>query len=275
MKHLVVFGGTGFLGRHIVNAALKAQWKVTSVSKSGGPVLNKDATYYSADVFEPPSYEAILSDADAVVHSMGTIFENTAYKKVLNGGLCSLPEAIPSVLSSFKGHNPMKNRDPSDGGASGEQSQQAQQAQSFERLNRDSAIVLAKEFAKVAKKTSPFVYISAEDWNPLVDRRYILTKRQAEVELASQSSLRPVFVRPGFMYDASGTSALRNHIGCAANAVGHLGSLGASLFGSSVNFNPAISVQVVANAVVESLADDSIDGVISLEALQKYSTLTT
>uniref|UniRef100_A0A060TF62 ARAD1D13310p n=1 Tax=Blastobotrys adeninivorans TaxID=409370 RepID=A0A060TF62_BLAAD len=270
MKHLVVFGGTGFLGRHIVNAALKAQWKVTSVSKSGAPVLNRDATYYSADVFEPPSYEAILSEADAVVHSMGTIFENTAYKKVLNGGLCSLPEAIPSLLSSFKGHNPMKNRDPSDADSGA-----SDQSQSFERLNRDSAIILAKEFAKVAKKTSPFVYISAEDWNPLVDRRYILTKRQAEMELASQPSLRPVFVRPGFMYDSSGTSALRNHVGCAANAVGHLGSLGASLFGSSVNFNPAIPVQVVANAVVESLSDDSIDGVVSLEALQKYATMTT
>lgn len=53
-----------------------------------------------------------------------------------------------------------------------------------------------------AIKEKTFVYISAADaFRPLVPRRYIESKREAELEIARRCSetdgVRPIFIRPG------------------------------------------------------------------------------
>ncbi|KAA8917787.1 hypothetical protein TRICI_000095 [Trichomonascus ciferrii] len=250
MKSLVVLGGTGYLGRHIVRNAVEASWKVTTISTKGVNDLGLSGVeHHKGNVFQPESYTGVLENADAVVHSMGIIMENPVYKDVINGNM--------SLCDVVKGPNPMEK-------------QGAHNNNTFERLNRDSAIILAKEFAKYQQQDSrkPFVFISAEDWNPLASRKYIATKREAEAILERDYSekLRPVFVRPGFMYEDNNPTSLRNQLGTMANLFGMLGSR----FHHSIT-NPALSVDIVAKAVVESLQDDSIEGVVNLDALQEYA----
>lgn len=252
MKSLVVLGGTGYLGRHIVRNAVEASWKVTTISTKGVSDFSQSGVEHrKGNVFQPQSYTAVLENADAVVHSMGTIMENPIYKDVINGKV--------TLCDAVKGHNPMK-KTPSSGDNN-----------TFERLNRDSAIILAKEFAKYHREETarkPFVFISAEDWNPLASRKYVATKREAEsiIERDYSEDLRPVFVRPGFMYENNDPTSIRNQLGIMANLFGMIGSR----FHHSIT-NPVLDVNIVAKAVVESLQDDSIEGVVNLDALQEYA----
>jgi uncharacterized protein YbjT (DUF2867 family) len=251
MKSLVVLGGTGYLGRHIVRNAVEASWKVTTISTKGVSDFGLNGVeHHKGNVFQPESYTGVLESADAVVHSMGIIMENPVYKDVINGKM--------SLCDAVKGPNPMKKQP---GGNNN----------TFERLNRDSAIILAKEFAKYYQQGSarkPFVFISAEDWNPLASRKYISSKREAEtiIERDYSEGLRPVFVRPGFMYENNNPASLRNQLGTVGNLFGTIGSR----FHHSIR-NPALDVNIVAKAVVESLQDDSIEGVVNLDALQEYA----
>ncbi|CAN6609112.1 MIOREX complex component 2 [Trichomonascus vanleenenianus] len=267
MKSMVVLGGTGFLGRQICAAALRSGWKVTSLSKSGTPPTNgsipiselSQIRWRKADAFEPSSYTEHLEGADAVVHTMGTIFGNTEYKNVINGGLSPSKLCDLVKMVAPKGYeNPMRR---------GEKGANEQDA--FERLNRESAVLLAKEFARVSEFRRPFVYISAADWNPVADRRYIQSKREAEKDIEAIANLRPVIIRPGFMYNEKDTSSVRHFVGMAMKTAGTVGDVS----GLKCLSNPALPVDKVAKSVVEAAEDATIEGIIELEALQKYASL--
>ena len=58
------------------------------------------------------------------------------------------------------------------------------------------AVALAQEAAKISTMDA-FVYISASDIFPLVDPRYISSKRQAEKYLFSRPEFRTIALRPG------------------------------------------------------------------------------
>jgi uncharacterized protein YbjT (DUF2867 family) len=163
-------------------------------------------------------------------------------------------------MTSFKGKNPMLN------GTGGTDS-------GFARLNKDSAIVLAQTFRDSIADDSdkkPFIYISAANWNVLADKEYIESKREAEAALGAIPQLRAVFMRPGFMYDAT------DHRPTARNAIGavfRMGSKVARLSGIEELIPPAVSVQTVAHAIVEALEDPLLEGVVELKALQKFETM--
>ena len=62
----------------------------------------------------------------------------------------------------------------------------------------------ANSRASTSAPSRPFVYISAEDaFRPFVPRRYIETKRQAEIEIGRlcsntpEAGIRPIYMRPG------------------------------------------------------------------------------
>lgn len=190
---------------------------------------------------------------------MGVAFDSPEYKEVVNGplSLCGIAKLGKAALA---GKNPMLNGSTSDNAG-------------FTRLNKDSAIALAKAFGDAIPDGSsrkPFVFISAEDWNPIADKEYVASKRAAELELALISQLRSVFVRPGFMYDAAdNTATVRSAIG----SVFQLGAKTAQLTGVKQLVPPAVSVQTVASAVVEALGDPLLEGVVELEALQKFESM--
>lgn len=148
----------------------------------------------------------------------------------------------------------------------------------FEKLNKESAVLLAQEFAraKAARdeertKDHALVYISAEDYNRFAPEEYIESKRAAESLISEVPGIRGVFLRPGFMTDhASSGGTLRDALGNAFMLRNNL----AKVFGveECVGASPVLSAQTVAKAVVEALDDATLSGPISLGALHKYAT---
>ncbi|KAK6864248.1 hypothetical protein PG995_000776 [Apiospora arundinis] len=137
-------------------------------------------------------------------------------------------------------------------------------------MNRDSAIMLAKEADEA--KAGAFVYISAVAGAPVLPARYITTKREAEDTIASRfPRMRGVFMRPPFLYDPSrpitmGMAAMTG-MGAMFNTVtgGILGG-----FMGAAGTKP-LKVEVVAEAVVEALEDESVRGPVEVPEIEKLA----
>lgn len=227
------------LGSAITKRLLVQGHYVTSMSPSGCPFLNPSGhrpawssspkvQWAAANAFDSASYRAILEGyhtggrrpVDAIVSTIGVLLEGN-YK----GSNASLADTFKAISKGwgFSGGNPLTPKRSND---------------LYERMNRDAALSVARTWLscmprEVADRPPPFIFISAEDvFRPIIDPRYILTKRQAEQglermswrnktlgqvsqpdidgvglyqeveEAASQSvrCFRPVFVRPGVMY---------------------------------------------------------------------------
>ncbi|ODQ65832.1 NAD(P)-binding protein [Nadsonia fulvescens var. elongata DSM 6958] len=300
-KSLVVVGGTGFLGKRICQAAVAAGWQVTSVSRygklkslpTGPPTQNSwisQVNWVSADVFNKESLAPQLRNADAVVHSMGVLFEKDKYKDVINAPVSgkaianSMKSFISSCFSSSaKAANPLNQT--LDSSRASSTVEPNDHNRTYNKVNRDSAILLANTFAEEnatkgneeveQQARKPFVYISAEYTSPMIPSGYIQSKRQAEDTIARIPSLRPILVRPGFMYDKyDGVNThephtVRHYLGGIIEAQYNVSkTLGLDM---AIGAKPTLAVQDVANAVVEALNDSSIEGVVSLAALKEFS----
>lgn len=259
MPKLLVLGGTGFLGKHICFEALKAGFSVTSISRKGieglkyqssiNPKLISQIEWKQGNIFEPSTFEEDLKSTDAVVHSVGIAFANENYKTLLKQS--SLADLLKfgscHLAQQFRGPNPMRPND------------------EFDKMNRQTAVTAAQAYSSTGVGASspsrrPFVYISAEDWNPMLSPRYIESKRQAEDELSNIPGLRTVFIRPGLMYDKNVTD-IRSNLAFAMSKIPLL--------------TKPLAAQTVAKAVVEACKDDTIDGVISWKTLDKFSQAST
>jgi hypothetical protein len=212
----------------------------------------------------------LLAGADYVIHSMGILLE-ADYKGVISGRespIAGLQRAFsssprPSANPLERGAADLKPQE--SGGSQGGQSQQQQLT--YEIMNRDSAILLAKLAAEQQAKA--FCYVSAAGGAPVLPSRYITTKREAEEVIAREfPTMRGVFVRPPIMYDsarpvtvglaaATGAGALLNTITGGVLA-GFMGSAGVK----------PLKVDVVAQAVVEALSDDSIQGPVEVPEME-------
>lgn len=254
MPNLAVFGGSGFLGRHICKAGILNGWSVTSISRSV-PVHSTDVIpnveYVSTDVFQPRLYRETLVNADAVIHTIGSFMDNPEYKKLVNEPLA--PTTLMKLARlKLQGRNPMS-------------------INTFERLNYSSAMVLADAANNVAQERGvklPFIYISAENWSNFADPEYIESKRRAEHDISSQfHELRPVYLRPGLMYDSTSTS---NCWPSARSAI--TSAIGArdQLSGGAPH---RVSVQTVAAAALEAARDEEIFGAVSNEALNEFDIM--
>ena len=194
---------------------------------------------------------------------MGILLE-ADYKGVLTGKespLAGLQRAFSSVKMG-SATNPL-DRQP--GGELGKGEKDGQLT--YELMNRDSAIALAQESQN--EGVSTFVYISAAAGAPMLPQRYITTKREAESSIASNMiKMRNVFIRPGFLYDASRKFTLPI---AASGAIGNTfnslvgGSL-TSIFGAAVE--KPLKADLVAEAVVEAIADDSTKGVVDTKSIE-------
>lgn len=237
-------------------------------------------SWKKADVFDPSTYEADLEKADGVIHSLGIIFADPKYKDLINSSLTDdfpkFAKAAKDIFASKLPFGPMCSN-------SGNPLDKSPTAKSvdgdlFQKLNKESAVLLAKEFAKVkaareGEESSkyPFVYISAEDHNKFAPEEYIESKRAAESLISDVHGLRSVFLRPGMMVDYSSQgNTLRDHLANVAALRNNIGKV----FGieKQLGASPILSVQTVAKAAVEALDDPTLSGPISLGALHKYAT---
>lgn len=141
----------------------------------------------------------------------------------------------------------------------------------YEMMNRDSAILLAKEADKAGVKV--FGYVSAAAGAPVLPSRYVSTKREAEAVVAREfPGMRGVFFRPPFMYDKSrgvtmGVAAMAT-AGSMVN--GLTGGMLGGFFGAAVT--KPLKVDLVADAVVEALADEGVKGPVEVPQLEELAS---
>ncbi|GAA5938264.1 hypothetical protein JCM3775_002931 [Rhodotorula graminis] len=303
-----IFGGNGFVGSAVARKAVARGWQVVSVSRSGTPFATpaghtpswvNEVEWRKGSPFDPATFDSVLPSCDALVSTLGTLFETTYKDKGVAKPL-SVLKALAENLTGSRG-NPLAR----DG-----------RERSYERLNRDSALALFDAFHSSRSPSSsssslvspsPFVFISAEDiFRPFVPARYIQTKRQAEADIWRRAtapadeppSVRPVFVRPSLMYHPhlnppstlpatllEATSHLHALVPPALhllpsaprplpNSAPSLADDPATAFPgaltslSSLLSVPPIHVDAVGEAVCRAIADDATSGVIDVAAMR-------
>ncbi|KAG6845328.1 hypothetical protein H0H87_010785 [Tephrocybe sp. NHM501043] len=204
LRRILVIGGNGFIGSAICKAALAKGIQVTSISSSGLPYrsakghapawVNK-VDWQRGDALHPESFAHLLPEVDGVIHTLGTLLENSNYKQAIKrGDILGLVGILHNNVVGDHG-NPLEN--------STDESRRG----SYDVMNRDTALRVCEAFvsspmeSRAPNAPRPFVYISAEDiFRPLIPGRYIESKREAERGIDSLMDGRPdyrgVYIRP-------------------------------------------------------------------------------
>ncbi|KAI8634558.1 NAD(P)-binding protein [Xylariaceae sp. FL1651] len=278
-KRLIVCGGNGFLGSRICKFATQRGWDVTSISRSGAPKWDAvtssatppswshNVTWERGDILRPATYAPLLKGADYVVHSMGILLE-ADYKGVLRGQESPISGLRKAFTSAPQPGNPLE-RGVGESDADIRPPETREQL-TYENMNRDSAIMLAKEAAR--ENTAAFVYISAAGGAPVLPTRYITTKREAESTIANEfPRMRSIFVRPPFLYDSSRpiTMPMAAMTGVGAIFNGVTGGILGKFMGAA-GVKP-LKVDVVAEAVVQALSDEAIKGPVEVPEIEELA----
>ncbi len=269
------------MGRHFYQAsfphsreALLYNLMTVLCSRSGEPTWSSvtsspappswahKVTWERADILKPKTYAPLLKNADYVVHSMGILLE-ADYKGVISGKESPI-SGLKRAFSATKGgsQNPLTRQADED-----LKPQENDGQLTYELMNRDSAITLAYEANK--EKIPAFAYISAAGGAPVLPRRYIQTKRQAESTISSEfPAMRSIFIRPGFLYDSSRsfTVPLAAMTGLGAAFNGLTGGIFGGIMGAA-GVKP-LRADLVADAVVEALSDDATKGPVELKEIE-------
>jgi hypothetical protein len=205
------------------------------------------------------------------VHSLGILLE-ADYKGVISGRESPF-SGLAKAFNPAKGaHSPNPLERVRNEGAQepGIEPPSSPAQLTYEMMNRDSTILLAKEAAKEGVKA--FGFVSAAAGAPILPSRYITTKREAEAVVAREfPEMRGVFFRPPFMYDSSRSAtmalAAMATAGSAFNGLTR-GVLGGFL-GAAVT--KPLKADLVADAVVEALADESVEGPVEVPQLEELA----
>ncbi|KAI0425777.1 NAD(P)-binding protein [Xylaria sp. FL1042] len=279
-KRLVVCGGNGFLGSRICKNAVQRGWDVTSISRSGAPKWDAvtssatpppwshKVTWERGDILRPATYAPLLKGADFVVHSMGILLE-ADYKGVLRGQESPISGLRKAFTAAPQPGNPLERRVESS--SSDIRPPETREQLTYENMNRDSAIMLAKEADR--ENASAFVYISAAGGAPVLPARYISTKREAESTIAREfPRMRNIFVRPPFLYDSSRpiTMPMAAMTGVGAVFNGVTGGIFGNFMGAA-GVKP-LKVDVVAEAVVQALHDETVKGPVEVADIEQLAS---
>lgn len=198
---------------------------------------------------------------------MGILLE-ADYKGVLTGKESPISGLQRAFSKTKKGSdiNPLERGEGQELGA-GEKDGQL----TYELMNRDSAIALAKEASKAGVQS--YAFISAAAGAPVLPGRYIETKREAESTISSQfPKMRSLFYRAPFMYDSSRSFTM------PMAAVTYAGFLTNSLTGGNLTWlmgaggSKPLKADLVAEAVVEGLSDENIKGPIEVKEIEELAT---
>ena len=239
-------------------------WSSVTSSSTPPPWAHK-VSWERADILKPSTYSPLLKNADYVVHSMGILLE-ADYKGVISGKespISGLQRAFSATKAGSQ--NPLTKKREDD-----LQSLEKDGQLTYELMNRDSAITLARE--AYAEKVPAFAYISAAGGAPVLPRRYIDTKREAESTIASEfPNMRSVFLRPPFLYDSSRAFTMPLAVMVGAGAI--FNSVTGGIFGSLMGAAGAkpLKADLVAEAVVEALNDDTTKGPVELMEIEELA----
>ncbi|KAF3915389.1 hypothetical protein AA313_de0207657 [Arthrobotrys entomopaga] len=205
---------------------------------------------------------------------MGLLLE-ADYKDVLRGKenpISGLRKAFQSGGSAWpKSANPL-DKVPGDDIPTGDASRQL----TYERLNRDSALMAAKQFVESSSaKSKTFLYISAAAGFPVLPQRYISTKREAEELLTQVQDFRSIFFRPGFMY--SHERAFTVPISYLTSVSSTMNKLTGNIFGGLLGAAGAapMDVEKVGRAVIQAIDDESIRGPVEVPLIESLSSRLT
>jgi hypothetical protein len=197
---------------------------------------------------------------------MGILLE-ADYKGVISGRESPI-SGLQKAFSNAKGHspNPLERKESGD-----MQPPPSGNQLTYEMMNRDSAILLAKEAAK--ENTSAFLYISAAGGAPILPSRYLTTKREAESVIAREfPKMRGIFIRAPFMYDNSRAVTLPLAAMTAAGSLFNGLTRGVlNDFMGAAGAKP-LKADSVADAVVEALSDESVRGPVEVAQIEELAT---
>jgi len=196
---------------------------------------------------------------------MGILLE-ADYKGVISGKespISGLSRAFSKTKAGSQ--NPLKRKEGED-----LKPQEKDGQLTYEIMNRDTAITLAQESSK--ENVGAFVYISAAGGAPVLPRRYIETKREAESTIASEfPKMRGIFIRPGFLYDSSRAFTIPMAGMTWGGAI--FNNLTGGIFGGimgAAGVKP-LKADVVAEAVVEALDEDAVKGPVETAEIEKLA----
>lgn len=242
-------------------------WSVVT-SSNVPPPWSKDVKWVSANVLQPSTYRTHMTGADAVVHTMGILLE-ADYKGVIQGKEPIVSGLQKAFSSTKKGtQNPLEKSENDD---SGFQPQHEGGQITYEVMNRDSAILLAREASSA--NVPSFGYVSAAGGAPVLPQRYITTKREAESSITTNfPSMRSFFVRPGMLFDSSRSFTLplagMTYLGAMANSL--VGGRLTGLMGAG-GVKP-LKADTVAEAIVEAIGDDATKGPVEIPDIEALAT---
>lgn len=111
---LAVTGGTGFVGSHLLDAALADGHELTALTRRDQPPRER-LTWVSGDLHDRAALERLVSDADAVIHVAGVITGQTAAvfeKGNVDGTLAMLAAATAGGVRRFVHVSSLAAREP-------------------------------------------------------------------------------------------------------------------------------------------------------------------
>ncbi|KAG0306957.1 hypothetical protein BGZ98_001379 [Dissophora globulifera] len=264
-KKLFVVGGTGGVGFQVCKAAVARGWDVTSLSRRGNPTLTEynrndivapqgwahKVKWVKGDSLDPSSYKDEIAGTNAVVHTVGLLLESN-YKEIIHSQ--SINDLTKNVQSAIQGQNPL------------EAGKSSKSGPTYESMNRDTALTVAREAGKVGVDT--FVYISAAFGAPVIPNRYITTKREAEHALLTNSAgFRPIIFRPGFL------STPERPITLPLAGLLKISSaiLGKSLMGTiqlaQAASTPPVGMDTLARAIMNAIENKDVQGIVDVDGM--------
>jgi nucleoside-diphosphate-sugar epimerase len=190
-RRVLILGGTGFVGSEICRRAEAAGWECVLLSRRGGSGGAAKQIHVAGDATQPGVVEAVVKEHgpfSAVIHCIGALLDGSSglrYANLVVSASRSLPMA----------------------------------GQSYVDITENTALALLRASGGSGGTLIPFVFVSAaeagwadedammwggatiERWSPRWLKRYLSSKRAVEAALLNSTGVRPVILRPSFVWN--------------------------------------------------------------------------
>ena len=102
VERIVIFGGSGFLGKRLINN-LKNHYKIVVASRNPDSISKEDGVEYSAFKYDTESFKNIIDGSDIVVNFSGASIAgrrwNEEYKKIMYDSRIKTTSMITDAIS--------------------------------------------------------------------------------------------------------------------------------------------------------------------------------